>query len=69
MLLEEKINNHRNRYSFCKDFFSFPALGYAKLAWLKDIEVDINHPGVPKELLLVRPNKEYIDEYDFLKNL
>lgn len=66
-LLEKRNNNYRNKYNFHKDFFSFPALGYAKLAWLKGIEVEINHPLVPKELLIVNPISKYVDEFDFLE--
>lgn len=67
-LLEKRLNNARNKYSIYKDFFSFPALGYAKLAWLKGLEVDIDHELVPKQLLPVKPNDVYVDEYDFLKD-
>ena len=47
--------------------FSIHATGLAKLAWIKGIEVEINHPLLPKELLPINPNKEYFIEYDFLK--
>ena len=45
-----------------------PALGYAKLAWLSGIEVDIDSPLVPKELLPLQSNEKYDDSYDFLKS-
>lgn len=74
--IEENLNvlltprNHKRRngiYPMRKDLFSFPALGFAKLAWLRGIEVEIDHPLIPNELLPIRPNPEYVDSYDFLK--
>jgi hypothetical protein len=62
--------NHKKRngiYPLRRDLLSFPALGFAKLAWLRGIEVDIDHPLLPKELLPIHPNEEYFDTYDFLK--
>jgi len=47
--------------------FSLHATGYAKLAWIKGIEVHVDHPLLPMELLPIKPNKEYVIEYDFLK--
>lgn len=49
------------------ELFSLHATGFAKLAWLKGIEVNVDHPLLPMELLPTRPNKEYKIEYDFLK--
>ena len=74
--IEENLNilltpkNHKRRngiYPMRKDLLSFPALGFAKLAWLRGIKVDIDHPLIPKALLPIRPNSEYVDSYDFLK--
>ncbi len=47
--------------------FSLHATGFAKLAWLKGIKVNVEHDLLPMELLLIRPNKSYLLEYDFLK--
>jgi len=47
--------------------FSLHATGFAKLAWLKGIEVKIDNPLLPMELLPIKPNEEYFIEYDFLK--
>ena len=47
--------------------FSLHATGFAKLAWLKGIEVNVTHKLLPKELLPIQPNENYILEYDFLK--
>ncbi|MFC4263902.1 Imm49 family immunity protein [Ferruginibacter yonginensis] len=48
-------------------YVSFPALGYAKLAWLKGIEVEVKSHLVPKELLPIQPLEKYEIPYDFLK--
>ncbi|WP_281847928.1 Imm49 family immunity protein [Olleya namhaensis] len=49
------------------DLLSYEVIVYAKLAWIKGIEVNIDHPLLPLELLPINPNQEYIIEYDFLK--
>lgn len=51
------------------EYISTPALGYTKLAWLKGMEIEIDHPLIPKELLPCRPLEKYEDTYDFLKEL
>lgn len=56
----------RNEEKLTRDLFSFPALGYAKLAWLKGIKIEIDHPLIPKELLPIKPNEDYW-EYDYMK--
>lgn len=59
-LVSPKVHAARNRQQIViSDFISQPALGYAKLAWLKGIEVEVDSPLVPKELLLVRPLDTY----------
>lgn len=67
-LLADKIHKKRNLREVNNQLISHPAVGYAKLAWLKGIEVEVNSPLVPKEWLPVQPLKEeeYID-YDFVK--
>lgn len=42
------------------------AMEYAKLCWLKGIEVEIDHPLIPMELLPIKPLEHYDDVYDFL---
>ncbi len=65
-----KDHKKRNKHmGIAQDYISIPALGYAKLAWLKGIEVDIDHPLVPKELLPYQPLEKYEDKYDFLKEV
>ncbi|MCJ0743321.1 Imm49 family immunity protein [Pedobacter montanisoli] len=68
LLLQLKDHKKRNKYmGIAQDYISVPALGYAKLAWLKGIEVQVDHPLIPKELLPYRPLEKYEDKYDFLK--
>ena len=52
-----------------QEYISIPALGYAKLAWLKGMEIEIDHPLIPKELLPYRPLENYVDSYGFLKEI
>ncbi|WP_125782546.1 Imm49 family immunity protein [Pseudoalteromonas rubra] len=66
MTLATKKHRYRNSGKIYSKLLSIPALGYAKLAWLKGIEVEIDHPLIPKELLPVKPNSEYW-EYDYMK--
>lgn len=47
-------------------FLASIATEYAKICWLKGIEVEIEHPLVPMELLPVKPLDHYDDIYDFL---
>jgi hypothetical protein len=44
------------------------AMQEAKLCWLKGIEVQIDHPLVPMELLPIKPLEHYDDVYDFLQS-
>lgn len=67
-LLLPKNHKYRNKNKeLINDFVSHPALGYAKLAWLKGIEVEVNSPLVPKELLPIKPLDNYETPYEFLK--
>lgn len=45
----------------------FVAAGYAKLAWMKGMNIVLNSPVVPSELLPRNPLNEYHDRYDFIK--
>ena len=44
------------------------ALPISKLCWLKGIEVEIDHPLFPMELLPLKPLEHYDDVYDFLSS-
>lgn len=68
--LTQLIKDHKKRNKnkeLINEFISHPALGYAKLAWLKGIEVEVNSPLVPKELLIVKSLDNYEIPYSFLK--
>ena len=62
-----KFHKIRNDSPILSQYISLPALGYAKLAWRKGIEVEVNSPLIPKELLPIQPNEKYEIPYDFLK--
>ena len=66
-LVSPKIHKKRNDNPILNQYISLPALGYAKLAWRKGIEVEVNSPLVPKELLPIKPLDSYEIPYDFLK--
>jgi hypothetical protein len=67
-LVSPKVHQKRNKQHLLpKEFISHPALGYAKLAWLKGVEVVVDSPLVPADLLPIRPNDNYVEAYDFLK--
>ncbi len=59
-LVSPKVHKQRNiHHVLVNEFISHPALGYAKLAWIKGIEVEINSPLIPRELLPVAPLAAY----------
>lgn len=64
-MLVPKIHKSRTKHQWYSDYISFPALGYAKLAWIKGMEVEVNNPLIPKELLPVQPLAAY-PEYEFI---
>lgn len=66
-LTSPKIHKKRNDNPILNQYISLPALGYAKLAWRKGIEVEVKSPLVPKELLPIAPLDNYEIPYDFLK--
>jgi hypothetical protein len=62
-----KDHKKRNKYKpLINEFISTPALGYTKLAWLKGMPLEIDHPLVPKELLPFKPLDVYEVDYDFI---
>ena len=65
-LTEKKYHTKRSRWGDGNtDVISYPAVGYAKLAWLSGLEVEAVSPLIPKTLLPVQPLNEY-PEYDFM---
>jgi hypothetical protein len=66
-LTDKAVHKKRNDNGVINQYLSFPAAGYAKLAWLKGMEVEIKSPLIPRELLIVEPLKEYKDNYRFVQ--
>jgi hypothetical protein len=66
-MVSPKIHQKRNDDPVLKKYISMPALGYAKLAWILGIEVEVKSKLIPKELLPIKPLDNYEITYDFLK--
>src|SRR5690554_2228020 len=67
-LVSPKIHKKRNDNAVLSKYVSQPALGYAKLAWRQGLEVEVNSPLIPKEILPIEPLDNYEIPYDFLKD-
>lgn len=67
-LTSPKIHKNRNDNAILNKYVSQPALGYAKLAWRQGLEVEVNTPLIPKEILPIEPLYNYEIPYDFLKD-
>lgn len=67
-LVSPKIHKKRNDNAVLNKYVSQPALGYAKLAWRQGVEVDVNSPLIPKEILPIEPLANYEIPYNFLKD-
>lgn len=65
-LVSPKIHKKRNINNVHAQYISLPALGYAKLAWRMGVEVEVDSPLVPKELLPICQLDNYEVSYDFL---
>jgi len=66
-LVEPKFQKKRARKDIV-NVLDFHGVGFAKLAWLRGLKIEINSPLVPQELLPFKPNKEYTMPYDFLED-
>lgn len=64
-----KIHKKRNNDSILSQYISLPALGYAKLAWRRGIEVEVKSSLVPEQLLPINPLEIHKIPYEFLKTL
>ncbi len=67
-MVSSKIHQKRNDDALLKKYISMPALGYAKLAWILGIEIEVKSKLIPKELLPIEPLEHYEIPYDFLKS-
>lgn len=67
-LLDKKMVRYRNKDSIpgIGEWLSHPAMWYAKLAWIKGMEIQIDHPLVPMALLPVAPLQEYKNPWSCL---
>lgn len=66
---QTRINrNGMTRTVITAQVMATDAMEYAKLCWLKGIEVEIDHPLIPMELLPFKPLEHYDDVYDFLSS-
>jgi len=68
-LLNKKWMKSRQRHSIGLtdgEFMSFPAMYYAKLAWICGHQIEINHPMIVSELLPTDPPDSFNNSYDFL---
>ena len=68
-LCSKKIHRYNNDFPVHEEIISFPAVGYTKLAWLKDMKVQINNPLVPMELMPVQPLEHHENPYKHLWRL
>ena len=57
-----KEHKRRNKHSlFFKDIVSHPAQGYLKIAWLNNMQIEIENEVIHQEIIPIEPNKEYED--------
>jgi hypothetical protein len=68
-LVSPKIHKKRNDSPLLAQYISMPAAGYAKLAWVNGLEVQVNTPLIPKAMLPVSLCENYEIRYDFLKGI
>lgn len=67
--LEKIIQGHarfKGNGTVLEDFMSYQATFEAKLCWYRGIDVQIDNPSVPMELMPIRPLNTYDEYYDFL---
>jgi predicted transcriptional regulator len=65
--LSPKEHNYRNKHQdILKEFVSQPTIGYTKLAWLQGMEIEIDSPYIPMDLMPIKPNTTYVDAYPAL---
>jgi len=57
-----KEHKRRNKHSsFYKDIVSHPAQGYLKIAWLNNMQIEIENKYIHQEIIPIKPNEEYED--------
>lgn len=68
-LLKPRVHNAYNKdftEEFSGDIWSHHPVMFTKLAWMNGLEIEIDHPLVPMELMPIRPLEHYDYHYDFL---
>jgi len=63
-----RLKNVAVRADICENVISFFPIVYAKIAWMKGLEVDPQSKYMPLELLEVKPLEEYTIPYWFLRD-
>ena len=57
-----KEHIRRNKHSFFfKDIVSHPAQGYLKIAWLNNMQIEIENKYIHSEIIPIKPNEVYED--------
>lgn len=57
-----KEHKRRNKHSsFFKDVVSHPAQGYLKIAWLNNMQIEIDNKYIHNEIIPSEPNEKYDD--------
>lgn len=64
-LLSKKVSGRRD--TGVRDFLYTHATCYTKLAWIKGMEIEVDHDKVPMEMIPIQPLEKYEIPYDFLK--
>ena len=68
-LLKPKVHKAYNKdfsEEFNGDIWSHHPVMFTKLAWMNGLEIEIDNPLVPMELMPVKPLDQYDYHYDFL---
>lgn len=67
--LNPKVHKYLNQHlveEFNGDIWSHHPVMFTKLAWINGLEIEINHPLVPMELMPIKPLAYYDYHYEFL---
>jgi hypothetical protein len=65
---DKKLKAHRKKVNIDEKFVSIVPLGYAKLAWLQGMEIQLDSEYIPKDWLPYQPLEEYTIPYWFLRD-
>jgi len=66
-LIEKRHANIKCVWPDLEDFISYLGTLETKICWYRGIQIEIDHPLVPMELMPIEPLDHYDDVYDFLK--